>query len=68
MPLLRFVSSRDGCWVLFGGLLHALALSPWVAQAWAPLTALMQTAGLVCLLWVLSRQTEAKLGAFAAWL
>lgn len=68
MSLVRFISSRNGCLVLFGGLLHALALTPWVAQAWAPLTALMQTAGLVSLLWVLSHQTEPKQGAFAAWL
>ncbi|MGE5450991.1 MAG: apolipoprotein N-acyltransferase [Acidobacteriota bacterium] len=54
-------------WTAIGaGSLHALALTPWVAQVWPPLAALLQTAGLMALLWLLSSAVSARQGAIYA--
>ena len=54
--------------VLAAGALHAVALTPWAAQLWTPLSAWMQTAGLLTLLWALSVVTRPGQAAWLAWL
>lgn len=67
---MRLRSFHDRLWwaAIGGGCFHAFALTPWVAQVWPPLSALLQTAGLICLLVLLSGQVSARQGAVCAWL
>ncbi|MDE2594917.1 MAG: apolipoprotein N-acyltransferase [Burkholderiales bacterium] len=67
---MRRLRLHDRLWwgAIGGGCLHAFALTPWVAQVWPPLSALLQTAGLICLLVLLSGPVSARRGAVCAWL
>lgn len=67
MPQFR-VTDRLWWYAVGGGTLHAFALTPWVAQLWAPLSALLQTAGLMVLVFLLSGAISARQGALCAWL
>lgn len=62
------LGGKESAVVLVAGAMHALALTPWVAQVWAPLSAWMQTAGILVLFWILSGVTRACQAAWLGWL
>ena len=63
-----FRSFKQTLWCpLLGGALHAWALTPWVASLWPPLTALLQSCGLILLLVSLTGPVSSLRAALMGW-